>query len=167
MALPQSIKIRDAVARGAEIKIFIQSEDYRRSRKGLVTREAGTKFSLVIKGKPGFCLAALQNLIGLGHRAYPEDITPSEVFAAHADEMRQWNLRTPLRDLFQRGDVMNFEITGHSHAVKRTLLIKNYELGPKCTISIAGKPGFAQVAAAQINLNAPFLQKMLSRMLDT
>jgi hypothetical protein len=164
LSLPLAVKFRDIVARPAEIRITIQGEGYNRERNWLATREHGARFNLTIKGKPGFCLAALQNLIGAG-RDDATAATPTELFAARVAELRYWNLRTPLRDIFQHNDMVNFEITGHSHEVKRIFPIKYSETGPKCSVYIAGKPGFAQVAASQINLNAPLLQKIVTGML--
>lgn len=166
VSLPLAVKIRDILARPAEIRISIQSADYVKERNWLSSRESGAKFQLTIRGKPGFCLAALQNLIG-PMRPDTAVLTPNEIFAARVAEMQRWNLRTPWSDLFQRDDMLKFEITGQSHIVTRTFPIKFYEAGPKCSVFITGKPGFAQVAAAQINLNAPMLQRIVAGMLTT
>jgi hypothetical protein len=166
MSLPVAVKIRDSIARPAEIRIAVQGEDYRRERVWLASRESGAKFQLTIKGKPGFCLAALQNMIGANPLGGVV-LTPSEVFAARVAEMRLWNLRTPFWDLFQPSDSVSFEISGSSHTVKRTFPIKFSETGPNCSVNIIGKPGFAQVAASQINLNAPMLQKIVTGMLSS
>jgi hypothetical protein len=160
-AMPVSVKFRDMVARKAEIRICIQSEEFSRKRNWGRTVETGAKFYLTIKGKPGFCLAALQNLIGTGG-AQAKIASPLEVFKAHVAEMSSWDFRTPLKDLVQPSDTIQLDITGPSHRSEHITLIRDYDIGPKCSISITGKPGFAQIAAAQLNLNAPFLQEMLT-----
>ena|ERR1700684_2437896 len=78
-AMPAATRVRDLVARRCEIQIRFQGDDYRRSRDFFVTRESGSTFTMTIRGKPGFCLAALQNLIGVSQTDAPIG-TPAEIF---------------------------------------------------------------------------------------
>jgi hypothetical protein len=162
--VPFTIRAMDTFSRSSEIKIQFQGDGYSRSRNWFSTHETGGKLSLSIKGKPGFCLASLQNLIGVAKR--PTGRTPAEIFSLYSSEISHWNLRVPFRDLFGPSEEFELELTGPNYSRESTFIAKDYESGLKCSITISGKPGFTQVAAAQLNLNAPFLQQLLSRMLE-
>jgi hypothetical protein len=163
-AMPTATRVRDLVARRCEIQIRFQGDDYRRSRDFFVTRESGSTFTLTIRGKPGFCLAALQNLIGAGQTDAPIG-TPAEIFSANVHAINLWELRAPLRDIFHSAEEVHLELTSSSHTRDKTFLVADRESGAKLSVSIEGKPGFAQLAAAQLNLNAPLIRDLMARVL--
>lgn len=113
-AMPTPTRIRDLVARHCEIQIRFQGDDYRRKREFFVTRESGSTFTLTIRGKPGFCLAALQNLIGVG-QADAAIGTPAEIFSANVHATNLWELRAPWRDMFHAAEEVHLELTSSSH----------------------------------------------------
>jgi hypothetical protein len=163
--MPFTVQVMDTFSRSSEIKIQFQSDNYSRTRNLFTTHETGGKLSLSIKGKPGFCLAALQNLVGSARQPAVTG-NPVEIFAAYSSEISRWNLRVPFRDLFGPSEEFKLELTGPSYSREHTFITREHESGLKCSITIKGKPGFTQVAAAQLNLNAPFLHQILSKMLD-
>ena len=164
--VPLTVRVMDRFSRNSEIIIHFQSDGYSRTRNWFKTQETGGKLSLSIKGKPGFCLASLQNLIGTARR--PVSVgTPLEIFAVHNSEIPKWNLHVPFRDLFGPSEEFKLELSGPGHTREHTFIAREHESGLKCSITIKGKPGFTQVAAAQLNLNAPLLHQLLSTMLGT
>jgi hypothetical protein len=163
--VPFTVRFMDSLARNSEIVIQFQGDGYSRTRQWFATHERGGRLSLSIKGKPGFCLASLQNLIGAAQRPAVTG-SPAEIFATYAAEISRWNLHIPFRDMFMPSEEFRLELTGPGYKREHTFIARDHESGLKCSIAIKGKPGFTQMAAAQLNLNAPFLQQLLSKMLD-
>jgi hypothetical protein len=163
--IPFGVRVMDALTSNSEIKIDFQGDGYSRTRQWFTTHETGGKLSLSIEGKPGFCLASLQNLIGASRKPAISG-TPVEIFAICASEVPRWNLSVPFKDLFEPSEEFELELTGPKYIHEHTFMARDHESGLKCSIRIKGKPGFTQIAAAQLNLNAPFLQQLLAKLLD-
>jgi hypothetical protein len=121
---------------------------------------------LTIKGKPGFCLATFQHLIGASQPDNPVG-TLAEIFAANVLAIKQEEMRAPFRDLFHSSGEVHLELTASSYTTDKTFLISELESGAKLSVSIEGNPGFAQLATAQLNLNAPLIRELLARMLSS
>ena len=158
--LPLSVVIQDMFTKTSEIRIEIKMPNYEYSSFLMFSNESGSKFSLSIKGKPGFCLASLHNLVASA-KEHSRTGTHVDIFRARVNEICEWQLKTPLSDCFKSYEELIINFTGAEYE-KTSYLIGKHESGPKFSVTIKGAPGFTQLAAAQIQGYAPLLKNMLT-----
>lgn len=165
-SIPITIAFRDFVSRECEILIELRSDDYHKSQELLFfSEERGGKLTVQIKGKPGFCLATLHNLVARAE--HPDDTqTHLELMKARIDEMKHWQLKTPLGDLFCKREELTIEMQGSTFRKSSIFLLAYSESGAKYSVSVKGKPGFSQLVASQLKLFAPKLTQMLNNLLS-
>jgi len=163
-SLPLSVLIQDFFTRTTEIRIEIQMPNYEYSSFLVFSDESGSKFSLAIKGKPGFCLASLHNLV-TSAKEYSRTGTHVDIFRARVNEVSEWQLKTPLSDRLKPYEELKINLTGADYE-KTSYGVGKHESGSKFSVKIKGAPGFTQLAAAQIQGSAPLLKNMLSNALS-
>jgi hypothetical protein len=154
-AVPISIGVLDSVSRNCEISIQFQTKNYRYTSHWFSSTESGGKFTISIKGKPGFCVAALQSVIqsakdSVGGRH------PVDVFAANVSELKRWEYRVPWKDLFRPAEELNLTSTGSDWS-SSSGFARYSESGSKLAMTVKGKAGFTQIAAAQLQSNTSLL----------
>lgn len=163
-SIPLSIAFKDFISRSCEICISLQAPDYSKEKVLIYKSESGSNLQLSIKGKPGFCLAALQNLAGSA-REHSQTNSPIDIFKARVAEMHHWRLKTPLSDFFQPREELKFDISGNSWRKESIFILWSSESGAKFSVVVKGKPGFCQLVAAQLQSCAPLIMNLVSKIL--
>ncbi|MEM1054515.1 MAG: hypothetical protein AAGI52_03235 [Bacteroidota bacterium] len=162
----------DAVRPSAEIEIEVKGHEYVKKGVPLLWKEErGPSLRITIKGKPGFCYAMIEHLTGIPERDFQRAVDaedPYELKAALQDRMQSARRQNPISpekievpwyaavlDLIRFRSEIKVEVTGRGYAKKRRMLFYSEEEGEKLSVTIKGKPGFAQAVAAHLRLYGP------------
>lgn len=158
----------------AEIKIEIKGLDYLSTEVPVLwfyKREAGSSFAVTIRGKPGFCLSMVEYLSVISD---PSQLAPpargarlpapaSAPLPAPIPGAQRVALPmfTRIVDFFRFQNTLEVEVTFPETLTKRVWFLWKRTEGPRISITVKGKPGFAQAVAGHLQLHGWRLKEIL------
>jgi len=164
--VPRLAKILDLFLPEAEIRIEVTGRDYAMKRipfLWLWRREEGSKFVMVLQGKPGFCEAAALYLTASARTAAARQSEPDATTeAVVVAEMTRRSKAERVSDVFRKQNQMLITVAGSSSMSEQMLMFWEAQQGAILRLTIRGKPAFCRNMAAHLGEHAAILQKILT-----